>query len=264
MKLRSNKSILLLTFCISLLTIAACGDLLNDSGSSAVFDWKKAPAIAEGNDQLLTEQQKQNYIRDAEIIAVRYVNQRDSTQTDIPDELIDILYNGLVQIATSDLRKARQVSREYRIHALAPDPREIIVYVNANTPWIAGWKKGESTTGNEKADKLIDQFNFSLADYTELNSEILATLRSNHAINGSAVGHLFEEINNVLYAGPDYIIGDGNHIQVLFFDDHLQFNFEYGFGDCPSGCINKHIWKFNVFQNGKVKFIGEQGTLPEI
>jgi len=32
-----------------------------------------------------------------------------------------------------------------------------------------------------------------------------------------------------------------------------------GWGDCPSGCINKHIWTFAVTPAGEVGLIGEEG-----
>jgi hypothetical protein len=32
-----------------------------------------------------------------------------------------------------------------------------------------------------------------------------------------------------------------------------------GWGDCPSGCINRHVWTFDVDATGKVTLVGESG-----
>lgn len=262
--MRSTKLTLLCTFLIGSLAIISCGSLSVNPDQSPVLDWNNAPQISEGNDQLLTHEQRNAYQKDAEILAVRYINERDSTQTEIPDKLINLLYNGLVHIATSDLSKAKEVTNDYQVHAKMNDPREITVYVDTTASWVDAWRDGDATTGNNDVDELISQFNFSVAEYDEMESVSysLTTLRSDRAINGFAVGRLFENLNTVKDAGPDGIIGDGNDISVLFFDNYLQFYFKYGYGDCPAGCINRHIWGFNVYSDGHVDYIGEDGPMP--
>jgi len=32
-----------------------------------------------------------------------------------------------------------------------------------------------------------------------------------------------------------------------------------GWGDCPAGCIERHVWTFDVDANGGVKLVGETG-----
>ena len=32
-----------------------------------------------------------------------------------------------------------------------------------------------------------------------------------------------------------------------------------GWGDCPSGCINEHVWDFEVSADGQVTLLGESG-----
>ncbi|HKK45355.1 MAG TPA: hypothetical protein VJ964_07530 [Balneolaceae bacterium] len=262
MKLTTATGIRALIVISAATIIVSCGNMSVTPNYYSVSSWKEGPDIAKANDQLLTQQQRDSYTNDAEILAVRYINKRDSTQTEIPNNLISLFYNGLVHIATSDLPEAREATNLYNVHALAPDPREIIVSVKTNTPWANMWENGNTLTGNNTVDELTNRFDFILSDYRKLNTSILVTLRSNRAINGSAVGRLFEQVDEIQYAGPDGIIGDGSDITVLFFNNYLQYNFSFGFGDCPSGCTSNHTWKFNVYNTGKVKFIGEEGPLP--
>jgi hypothetical protein len=35
-----------------------------------------------------------------------------------------------------------------------------------------------------------------------------------------------------------------------------------GWGDCPAGCIDKHVWTFDVASDGTVKLVSESG--PEV
>jgi hypothetical protein len=36
-----------------------------------------------------------------------------------------------------------------------------------------------------------------------------------------------------------------------------------GSGDCPAGCINRHVWTFEVTADGQVKLVGETGDPVE-
>jgi hypothetical protein len=38
-----------------------------------------------------------------------------------------------------------------------------------------------------------------------------------------------------------------------------QVKFTIGWGDCPAGCINRHVWTFAVAPDGRVGLIGEEG-----
>jgi hypothetical protein len=42
-------------------------------------------------------------------------------------------------------------------------------------------------------------------------------------------------------------------------DHGYQVDVEMGWGDCPSGCINKHQWTFLVTPAGKVELVGQAG-----
>lgn len=257
-----NQFITCLILLLSLTIVSSCGDLIGSSDSAEAMNWNEGGGIAPADDQHLSEEQRERYRQDAEKLAVRYINDRDSTQTAIPENLVALLYNGLVHVVNSDHPKADEATEEYEVHARAPaSPREILVFADTTAPWVDAWRAGETETGNRQIDKLVNEFNLDLVDYSELSNVLstsMATLRSNRAINVFAVGRLFEELNDVESAGPDHYT-DGSDISVLFFDDHLRYSFEFGFGDCPSGCINRHIWHFNVHEDGTVEFDGEKG-----
>jgi hypothetical protein len=226
----------------ALFLISSCTNLTGNSESLDSSGLQYSVQILPADVGQLSDEQKSLYLEDAEKLAIRYVNNKDSTETEIPQRLIDLLYNGLAHIVNSEHPKAEEVT-ELEVHARMPTrPHQIVVYADTTAPWIDAWRNGTTETGNLEIDELIDQFDFSLVHYRELEISPIATanLRSNRAINVYAVGRLFLELDYIDYAGPD-LITDGSDISVLFFDDYLRFTFEYGFGDCPAGCIHGHI-----------------------
>ncbi|GEM_PF-1133258 len=264
MKIRYNLCIL---FGLVLLLSACSGNELstNSVGDSGAVSWEGMTMI-EANAYSLSNDRKSKYRMDAEKLAVRYINNRDSTQTDIPEALIKLFYNGLIHIVNADHPEAQEATDpEYQVHARTPaDPRAITVRVDTTAPWIDAWRDSTTQTDNEEIDELLNQFDLSLLKYYELESSSLAVakLQSEYAINGYAVGRLFMQVDDISSAGPP-VVTDGSNIEVLMFDDHLRYKFNYRFGDCPAGCINEHTWTFNVYVDGNVEFVSESGnSLP--
>ncbi len=246
---------------------SGCSDPLGISDGNDSIDWRNGESIPPVESPELSEKEKQKYRTDAEKLAVRRVNQLDSSQTDIPEKLVDHLYNGLVRIATSEHPKAKEVIEEYPVHALIPaHPREVLVRVNRSASWIEAWREGTTETGQPHIDSLIHRFDFTLAEFREpenASGATMGTLQSDRPVNGMAVGERFEQHEDVLYAGPDGVIGPTDII-VGYFDNYLQYTFKYGWGDCPSGCIHEHVWHFTVNVDGTVEFVGEEGDpLPD-
>lgn len=255
----------LILMIICLLHLNSCDVVSTESTKLA--EWQNFGEIVFADDQLLPDEKREQYLKDAEKLAVRYINNKDSTQTEIPQGLIDLLYNGLIHIAVSDNIKAPEVTDEYEIHARTPyRPREILVFADSIAPWMDAWRNKITETGNPELDELLEQFNFSVTEFSELAHVLpttMTTLRSDRPINGGAVGRLFEKLDFIESAGPNGVT-DGSDLRVAFFEDYLKYTFEYGFGDCPSGCISRHKWHFYVYPDGNAYFAGEEGAaLPD-
>lgn len=254
----------LLLFSLLFLGIAGgCNLLGGDDNGAPPLNWQDGEIIEAGNEDQLTESQRNLYQMDAERLSVRLTRNQDSTETEIPQALIDHLYNGLVHIATSNMPKAREATEEYDIHAQVPaHPRQIEVWSDTTASWVEVWEKGQTQTGNSDVDNLISQYGLELTAYEAMEDTVLsmAVLQSGSPLNGYAVGQLFEEIENIERAAPG-IGEDPSEIDVLFYDDRLRYYFQYRFGNCSSdsGCTKAHIWIFDVFKDGEISFIGEQG-----
>jgi len=42
----------------------------------------------------------------------------------------------------------------------------------------------------------------------------------------------------------------------------FEIKITIGWGDCPAGCINRHVWTFNVASDGTLTLVDEAGDPP--
>ncbi len=61
------------------------------------------------------------------------------------------------------------------------------------------------------------------------------------------------------------MIGQASFFTAEPADGGWRVTFETGWGDCPSGCIDRHTWTWDVAEDGTVAFVGEDGSplVPE-
>ena len=59
------------------------------------------------------------------------------------------------------------------------------------------------------------------------------------------------------------LIGQAAWYKVSATDDGWEVQIRIGWGDCPSGCINEHVWRYAVTHDGGIHLVGEGGdALP--
>ncbi|MEM8947555.1 MAG: hypothetical protein AAGD11_20445 [Planctomycetota bacterium] len=65
--------------------------------------------------------------------------------------------------------------------------------------------------------------------------------------HGERLAELFDNIDGVRYAEPNYLIGDGDDIVA---GPNRTYTLSRGSGDCPAGCISRQSWDFTVTSDG--------------
>ena len=45
----------------------------------------------------------------------------------------------------------------------------------------------------------------------------------------------------------------------MLFPGYTQLTYSHGWGDCPSGCIHRRYWQFNVYPDCSVEFVTSYG-----
>jgi len=78
--------------------------------------------------------------------------------------------------------------------------------------------------------------------------------------NPECLSPIYSAAEGVLSAQPNHTIGDGDDINATIMDSSFSvYTFRRGWGDCPSGCMEEHLWKFYVTES-TVTFMQHEGN----
>ena len=224
--------------------------------------------MTSGDDSSIPDSMKKLIKEDAALLTLREVYLDSSKKENLvilPQNSFESYYRGFVHIYNAQTLPARDsVIEIHRIQAFPnPATHSIIIAVDSTKDWVAAWKNGERLTGNPPIDEIMEAYDLQIDKYYSWPTFHAAVLFSPEAINIFALSKLFGSIDGVIFAEPNGYIGDGNNIEGKINSNYVEYIFSYGWGDCPSGCINRHYWLFQVKFDGTVIFINNYGdSLP--
>lgn len=247
---------------VAILVLFCCDSTDPDQGQ---IDLTKGKEIVTAKDSNIPDNAKVLYQEDAARIALRDIHDIESikeTLVEIPADLIDLYYNGLIHLYNATSIAARDsVVAMYDIHAWPyPETHRLLVAVDSTKQWVNAWRNGQRMTGNSRVDKLMKRYDLQLDRYYKWPWSHTAVLFSPSPINILALAKRFANIDGVGYAEPDGYIGDGNDITASIEPHYLRYEYSVGYGDCPSGCINRRYWVFHVDYDGAVEFVESFGN----
>ncbi|KAG4065017.1 hypothetical protein HA402_004140 [Bradysia odoriphaga] len=171
--------------------------------------------------------------------------------------------NGCCDSNTEATAVALETSRQLRappalVQKIADELKAIrTAYPQVNNvvhsaPWVVGELIAEFSDA---------QFGRIPSEYGEVTSRILfgehKVLKFAEQYNPVVLAEELTTKKLVNFAEPNSVIGGGDSIR---YDSQTGvYEFTHGWGDCPSGCINRHYWKFSVSPSG-VTLLSESGT----
>jgi len=133
---------------------------------------------------------------------------------------------------------------------LIRDAIPILRQITAVAPWVPGeillgltpdayerFRAGE----HETLQALNEQYGLLEVHWWDaLNACHLTFGQPYHPV---ALSIEYAAIEGVRYVEPNYMMGDGPDIR-----RHVtgEYTFRYAWGDCPSGCLQEHIWRVSV------------------
>lgn len=214
----------------------------------------------------------EKYNADADRLTVRKIYQQNLTYTDsieIPKTHKDnILYAMLAVYNATSLPARDTVITMYNIHSF-PNPNINSFYVSAdsNLTWMQQLKNGIFPTGNSTIDSLTNLYNLKVTDYltnSELTEYHTVFFQSNSNYNIQPLTDIYETISGVFFSDPSGWYGDGDDITSTIYSNHIELIYSVGSGDCSSGCTGKRYWKFKIYEDCSVEFVGSYGTPLEI
>jgi len=217
------------------------------------------------------------YKDDADRLAVRNIFSDSSSYMDsthIPKSWSDTALNALIAIYNATTLPARDtVVSMFDIHTF-PNPvlDNIIVAADSNLAWMHQLHNNIIPTGEPSVDSLINNYHLNLTDYFAwiFFPYHIVVFQSDSNYNIVALSHQFETILGVFYSEPDGYAGDGNNITDSVNSNFVELIYSYGWGDCPAGCGERRFWKFHVYYDCSVEYLGSYGSplvitsIPEI
>lgn len=213
-----------------------------------------------------SESTKQLYKDDAYQLAVERIEETNSNYIDsalIPKQVSDTLLNALIAVYNSTFPQRDTIIDVYNIHAFQEvDLKSIRLVADSTLPWVAELSNYKLNTGNRTIDSIITTFNLKVTNaWPYYGSNYSITLTSEKNINTKALTKNLDTIQGIASIRTDGHAGDGGRIDYLIYPDSINLIYSYGWGDCPSGCMSRHYWKFKVLPNCEVEFISSHGDI---
>lgn len=209
------------------------------------------------------------YQDDADRLALRkfYFNNltyKDSIE--IPQPHSDTILNALIAVYNALAIPARDtVVNQYNIHSF---PDRVMNYIQVAADSTLGWmqqlKNGIIPTGNPTVDNIINTYHLNIDNYRTYSGLFYwhqAVFKSDSNYNMPPMTLLFNPIAGVFISEPVNTCCDGNNITGTIYSNHVELIYSIGWSDCSSGCIERRFWKFKVYYDCSVEFMGSYGNL---
>lgn len=128
------------------------------------------------------------------------------------------------------------------------------ILIRSDAPWTSVWLEGELLTGNADLDSLGTKYN--LMGISQVTRNIFK-LEFQQAMDMCLLGLLYDQIGDVINAGPNYICCDGPDIEAFKKNDIWHLAFLNAWGDCLSGCIYRYYYYLTIDSHLNVSLVNE-------
>jgi hypothetical protein len=204
----------------------------------------------------------QNYYDyDVKHLALKRIFDQQSPAMDsiiIPQSYQDTVWEAMAAIFNlTDFPARDSIFDMYCIHQFG----SLYVFYNigvkleSTCTWSQNWHNLITTTGVPALDTLLSTYGFTVTEYLEAIDVVILT--TNQSINAQPVCDSIETFSGVIYAHPDYnFIWDGNEIIYSKTGTNRFLDFEIRYGDCMAGCTGWKTFKFQVYEDCSVQYLG--------
>ena len=238
----------LLIILISSLSVKVCSQSINSSCT--------APATVENQ-----------YRADASNLALKRIIQINSpyaNEIEIPYIHLDSMKRALMAVYNLTGHPARDtVIDMFNIHCWANEKlKNFSIYADSNLAWVQDIKAGNMNTSNDTINDLLTELNAAFLGFNPM-AGACQELRF-EAEDNSNLPVALDPISNVygvMGAIPALVMGDGNNITAEVFSGRISLIWSYGWEDCPVGCLSRRYWKFDVYYDCTVQYMGSYGSI---
>ena len=212
----------------------------------------------------ISNYQKTKYKKDATRLALRQLAKGqafENLDTEVPQDLVESIYNSLIAVHQSNLDAAKTVTRVHKLHTFpTPTVDHLVVIYKRDAPWATPLRLGDDMTDNDKINQLSEKFNLKINRHSEWDEEHNSfNMHAEKALNIASLAKDISTVESVTLVDLMEPNGDGNDIEITPMKDGWKINYIIKFEGCISGCKKKHTWSFEVTNSGKVTFVSESG-----
>lgn len=207
------------------------------------------------------------YRTEADRLAIRRVYRNYSSYTDsihIPAPWRENSLRTLLAVYNASSLPARDtvLRSSLNIHTLVNfHIDDIVLLSDSNLPWAKQLCNSGFPSGNALLDTFITRYHLTLDKcYYNFAFHLMSfRFKSDSNYNIHALGKLSQSIPNVYYYGEGLYL-DGPDITDSVYANFTELVFAYKWGDCFSGCNKIRYWKFNVYPDCSVEYLGSYGN----
>ena len=191
------------------------------------------------------------------------LNSPDTALVTIPYQWQDTIMDGLAAICNAtSIPERDSVFNFYCVHDLASSgifiTKEIMVFVDTSFAWTDAWQNLIALTGNPQIDTIVTRYDLEVVDFYNFSFGNMALLATDSLWNVYALIDSLEIILGVEFCDPNQLIGAAGRILYDKIGSERYFTFWFQWNDCFDGCDNAHGWKFKVYEDCSVEFLGTE------
>lgn len=207
---------------------------------------------------------RDRFERSAQVLMVQNLESRQSPAADsinIPLAYSDTLLRALIAVYNANLAASDTVFKQLDIQAMSsPDLEMFSLMADGNLPWMQNFAANQLPVGQNEVDSLMQKYQIIFHYYFSGFSADFVDFKTSYPLNTFALSRAFKNITGVQEAYPNSFFGGNKNIYDSIYENFIELEFYYGWGDCPAGCIYHRTWKFRVFWDCRVEYLGSSGN----
>jgi len=167
----------------------------------------------------LSSYKQKKYKKDATRLALRMISSNGdytAISPEIPQELVESIYNALVAIHLSGDNKAKEVTKAHKLHTFpVPNVDRFFVMYRRDAPWAVPLRLGDNETDNEQINALCNQFGLVIENNVEWDEEHNSFhIRAKQSLNIAPIAQEFLAVQGIERVDLLTPNGDGNDIEI--------------------------------------------------
>jgi hypothetical protein len=189
------------------------------------------------------------------------LNSPDTALVRIPQAWQDTIMEGMAAISNAvPVPERDSVFNLYCVHDIAFSQysitKELMVSVDTAYEWTQAWQNLVTLTGDPMIDTIVTRYALEVSEFYNWSFANVALLATDSLWNIYALIDSLEAVPGVIYAEPNYLLGTAGKILYQKAGADRTFEFWFEWNDCFDGCDNAHAWKFKVYEDCSVEYLG--------